>query len=270
MITLPIPVPTSRRRAALALAALAVLSLAGCGGPPRPSRWDGVTAPSAKGDAKPHPGVARAHAYPIQGIDVSKFQGDIDWQAAARAGVRFAFIKATEGGDHLDERFHAHWQGAGAAGVLRGAYHFMFWCRPAHEQAAWFKSHVPRDAHALPPVLDLEWNAHSKTCPKRLAPEVARKKIDLMLREMEAHTGKRPIIYTDIVFHRDVLVGHYPQHKFWLRSVAAEPHEKYESRSWTFWQFTSTGRVPGIRGPVDRNVFVGSFDQLQALARAPR
>jgi lysozyme len=75
---------------------------------------------------------------------------------------------------------------------------------------------------------------------------------------MEAHTGKRPIIYTDINFHRDVLAGQYRSYEFWLRSVAAEPDARYPGRNWTFWQYTSTGRVPGIKGPVDRNAFVGS------------
>jgi len=211
-----------------------------------------------KSDAKPHPGVAKAHRYPVHGIDISKWQGEIDWAEVKRAGTAFAYIKATEGGDHLDERFHANWAGARAAGVPRGAYHFVFWCRSAEEQAAWFKRNVPRDADALPPVLDAEWNGHSKTCPKKIDPELARQKIAILLKAMREHTGKKPIIYTDIPFHADVFEGHNIDHEFWLRSVAAEPHEKYNARNWKLWQFTTTGRVPGIKGAVDRNVYAGS------------
>src|SRR5215211_2644688 len=109
------------------------------------------------------------------------------------------------------------------AGVPRGAYHFMYWCRPAHEQAAWFRRNVPNDPDALPPVLDLEWNGHSQTCPKKLPRETALEKIQLMLQEMEAHTGKRPIIYTDITFHKEVLEGELAEYPHWVRSVAAEP-----------------------------------------------
>ena len=108
--------------------------------------------------------VARAHALPIHGIDVSRWQGKIDWASVRAAGTQFAFIKATEGGDHLDPRFTENWYGAAHAGVPRGAYHFMYWCRPAHEQAAWFRRNVPDDFDALPPVLDLEWNGHSGSC----------------------------------------------------------------------------------------------------------
>lgn len=218
-----------------------------------------------KGDAKPHPSVARATRQAVQGIDISKWQGDIDWHAVKRAGTRFAFIKATEGGDHVDERFLANWNGAKAAGVARGAYHFVFWCRPAHEQVEWFRQHIPRDADALPPVLDVEWNGHSKTCPKRVARDVALEKIKLMLTELEQHTGKKPIIYTDIPFHQDVLQGEFNDYPYWIRSTAAEPHERYASRPWTFWQFTTTGRVPGIRGDVDRNAFYGTDKQWKAF-----
>ena len=89
-------------------------------------------------DKKPHKGVAAAHVMPVQGIDVSYFQGDIDWQKVGDAGVHFAYIKATEGGDRLDPKFIDNWRAAKQAGVARGAYHFMYWCRRANEQASWF------------------------------------------------------------------------------------------------------------------------------------
>jgi lysozyme len=211
----------------------------------------------AKGDARPHPAVARAHKLPIHGIDVSRYQGRIDWASVRDAGTQFAFIKATEGGDYVDPMFSQNWHGARRAGLPRGAYHFMYWCRPAHEQAAWFKRNVPSDPEALPPVLDLEWNGHSQTCPFKASRAAALEAIKLMLDEMEAHTGKRPMIYTDITFHRDILQGEFHDYPHWVRSTAAEPHERYANRRWTMWQYTTTGRVPGIQGDVDRNAFYG-------------
>jgi lysozyme len=217
--------------------------------------------------------VAGAHALPIHGIDVSRWQGKIDWASVRAAGTQFAFIKATEGADHLDPRFSENWDGAAQAGVPRGAYHFMYWCRPAHEQAAWFRRNVPNDSNALPPVLDLEWNGHSRTCPMKLPRETALAHVKLMLNEMEAHTGKRPIIYTDITFHRDVLEGELHDYPHWVRSVAAEPHERYVGRQWTMWQYTTAGRVSGIEGKVDRNAFYGSsaeWAKFLATDRDPR
>jgi lysozyme len=144
----------------------------------------------------------------------------------------------------------------------------MYWCRTAAEQAIWFSKAVPQDRTQLPPVLDLEWNNHSPTCPKRVSREVALEKIDKMLEIMQYHTGKKPVIYTDINFHRDVLEGELRGYDFWLRSTAAEPHERFNNREWTFWQYTATGRVPGIAGDVDRNAFNGSTKEWERwLAR---
>ena len=210
------------------------------------------------GDARPHPGVASARRLPIHGIDVSKWQGKIDWASVAGAGTQFAFIKATEGGDHVDERFMENWYGAKQAGIPRGAYHFMFWCRPAADQARWFKQSVPADPGAMPPVLDVEWNGESKLCPHKVSRDQALSMIRTMLRAMEEHTGKRPIIYTDITFHNEVLEGELADYPHWVRSTAAEPQERYNDRRWTMWQYTTTGRVPGIKGDVDRNAFFGS------------
>ncbi|SDG23420.1 glycoside hydrolase family 25 protein [Pelagibacterium luteolum] len=211
----------------------------------------------AKGDSKPHPGVARAHSLPIHGIDISRHQGNIDWRTVAQAGTRFAFIKATDGGDHLDPNFRRNWDGARAAGIPRGAYHFIYWCRSGEEQAAWFAANVPAEPDALPPVLDLEWNNHS-ACKPNLTRDEVLAKVRVILAGMEAHTGKVPIIYTDINFHRDILEGVPLDNPMWLRSVAAEPRDRYRNRDFTFWQYTQTGTVPGISGDVDRNAWFGS------------
>jgi lysozyme len=215
-----------------------------------------------KSDAEPHHGVRDAKRKVIQGIDVSKWQMDIDWERVKDAGTRFAFIKATEGGDLLDRKFQENWVESRAAGVPRGAYHFVFWCRPARDQIRWFIRNVPKEADSLPPVLDVEWNNQS-SCP-RATPAVARQKMREMLRAFEAHYGKKPIIYTDINFHADVLedTTEFDDYPFWIRSTAARPEKRYQNRPWEFWQFTTTGRVPGIMGDVDRNAFFGNEKQF--------
>ena len=252
MIATIAPTAMTRLRPLKAVAALLFSLVVGsCGGGAGTKIVDG-------GDSDPHPGVRRAHSMPVQGIDVAKYQGDIDWQRVRASGISFAWLKVSEGGDHVDSRFYDNWEGAAAAGVPRGAYHFMYWCRTASEQAVWFSQAVPQDPMQLPPVLDLEWNNDSPTCSQRLPREEALEKIRVLLKSMEYHTGKRPVIYTDINFHRDVLEGEFRNHEFWLRSVAAEPQERFRNRPFAFWQYTATGRVPGVRGDVDRNVFNGS------------
>ena len=238
---------------------LALAALSACARTPSDYRTERnvseVGAP-IHGDNRPHPGVNRARALPIQGIDVARYQGAIDFDSVYRSGVRFVYMKGTEGRDYVDPAFKDNWRRARSAGMAHGVYHFMTWCSTAADQARWFTKNVPNDPTALPPVLDLEWNNHS-SCKNKWGKADILEKVRTMLAAMEKHTGKMPIIYTDIAFHRDILAGEHFDNAFWLRSTAAEPHERYTSRRWTFWQWTQTGTVKGVRTEVDRNAFYG-------------
>ena len=247
------------------IAAGAALALASCAldaEPKAPRRSNGRYTASA-----PKPSLhSNGRELPIHGIDVSKYQGDIDWRAVASAGTKFAWIKATEGGDRFDEYFTANWNGAKAAGVPRGAYHFAYWCRPASQQVEWFRRHVPKDPDALPPVLDVEWVGNSRTCPHKLPAAVAQGEMLIMLTEMERYYGKRPVIYSTVDFYEDVLAGGaLSEYPIWVRSTKYEPHIKYGSRKWHFWQYQSDGNVPGINAQVDRNAFHGTHAQWEAF-----
>ena len=79
------------------------------------------------------------------------------------------------------------------------------------------------------------------------------------LTKIERHYGQKPIIYVTVDFYKDNLSGgQLPGYQYWLRSVRAEPKYIYKGRPWRFWQYTGTGRVPGIAGDVDINAFNGS------------
>lgn len=248
----------------LCLLSLVLVLLSACGAPrraqaPDPVSGTTITFPSF-GDADPYEWEGRApSSYAIHGIDVSRWQTDVDWRAARAAGVTFAFIKATEGGDALDPLFEDHWRGAARAGMRRGAYHFFYHCRPAVEQARWFIKHVPRNPRDLPHVLDMEWTPFSPTCTQRRDGAILRAEARRFLDMLERHYGKRPIVYTSVDFYRDTGIGQLENTEFWLRSVAGHPRDTYpRGARWTFWQYTGTGLVPGIGGKVDINVFRGS------------
>lgn len=234
------------------------LGLAGCGG--RSEIGDGL--PFDYLDT----GLPKPRDYPIHGIDVSKYQGEVDWNAVAASGVKFAYIKATEGGDHLDERFQANWQASKLAGVPRGAYHFVYWCRPATEEVSWFEQNVPVEDDALPPVLDVEPTPESKTCHRRLDRDSAVADMRVMLEEMERHFGKRPIIYTSVDFYEAILSdGALANYPMWVRSTKHHPSVRYGTTPWKFWQYQADGHIPGIEGKVDRNAFYGDTRQWQAF-----
>ncbi|MGB3501429.1 MAG: GH25 family lysozyme [Mesorhizobium sp.] len=196
--------------------------------------------------------------YPVHGTDVSKYQPMVDWPTKRVNKINFVFIKATEGGDRVDDRFHEHRAGARAAGIPYGAYHFFYFCRPASEQAAWFIQNVPREKGMMPPVLDMEWNHLSPSCKLRPPPETVRAEMRVFLGIVERHYGKRPIIYTDPKFFEENGLEAFRGYPFWLRSTAGHPSEKYGPHPFVFWQYTGTGIVPGIRGDADINVFNGS------------
>ncbi|MCU0829296.1 MAG: glycoside hydrolase family 25 protein [Tabrizicola sp.] len=246
-----------------ALPFLVLLVLTACGSAPRNPAVpvpDQVTVMSANfDDADPTDWPGRSpDRYPVHGIDLSRFQTSVDWKTARANGVNFAFIKATEGGDLVDPMFESHWRGAGMAGVKRGAYHFFYHCRPAAEQARWFIRHVPRERGALPPVLDMEWTPTSPTCTIRRDGATIREEARIFLAILERHYGQRPIVYTTVDFFEDTELWRLEGVEFWLRSVADHPHGVYDGTSWSFWQYTSTGLIPGIEGRVDINVFAGT------------
>ena len=241
---------------------LLVLLLAACGGARAPERG-AAPVPAAEvvrpnfSDKAPHPETAKARRHPVHGVDVSRFQTAVDWQAARANGVNFAFIKATEGGDMVDPMFKDHWRGAGQAGVRRGAYLFYYHCRAPEEQARWFFKHVPKAAGGLPPVLDMEWTPTSPTCTIRRDAEVIRRDAAVIIAMMTEHYGTAPVLYTTVDFFEDNEMWKLSGVEFWLRSVAAHPSDRYPGQHWTFWQYTSTGQVPGMAGAIDINVFAG-------------
>ncbi|MCC0043001.1 MAG: glycoside hydrolase family 25 protein [Brucellaceae bacterium] len=209
------------------------------------------------GDAKPIDfGPRKPQHLAVHGVDVSRWQGDIDWSELRRHGANFAYIKATDGGDHLDPMFRENWRGAARAGIKRGAYHFFYWCRTASSQAEWFIRNVPKEKGALPPVIDVEWN-HQSSCKVRPSRSVVLDKMRVFMQRLERHYGQRPIIYTAPDFYADNLKGAFPNHPFWLRAVAEHPSRVYPGRDWVFWQYSGSGLSGGVDGKIDLNVFHG-------------
>lgn len=259
------------RKVALGLM-LAVLAACAGGPPPQgPGGYYGASpGPGANpqlGDSRPHPWAHGApYRHQVHGIDVSRWQGDIDWHRVRNAGISFAFIKATEGGDHADPNFRRYWREAAQARIPRGAYHYYYFCRTGAEQAAWFIHNVPREIGSLPPVIDLEWT-NSRTCPRRPPPHEVKREAEIFMQIVGRHYGQRPIIYTTVDFYRDNQLGTM-RAEFWLRSVADHPSARYPGQRWAFWQYTGTGIVPGIRGNVDLNAFAGTALDWQRWLQA--
>ncbi|RSK42607.1 glycoside hydrolase family 25 protein [Hymenobacter perfusus] len=200
--------------------------------------------------------------YSVHGIDVSAYQGKIDWPLVASHRVRFAFIKATEGVTLRDNRFQRNWRGAQRAGVYRGAYHYFQPNYDATRQANLFTRTVPLAPGDLPPVLDVEHAEFHDVAQMRRG-------VATWLRLVERHYGVRPILYSNYSFYQRHLAGHFDKYPLWLAHYEVSqprlPREK-----WLIWQHSDEAYVPGIRGTVDFNVFQGNFQRLLAMRIPPR
>lgn len=194
--------------------------------------------------------------YPFAGVDVSHHRGDIDWAAARSDGVAFAYIKATEGGDFVDPRFHENWEKARAAGLVVGAYHFFTFCRDGASQARHFLATVPRAVDSLPPAVDLEFTGNCSRAP--VWSDLSRE-LHAFLELVRAAYGREPVLYMTREFFDAYLRDAPDQFRsspLWVRDVFRSPRW-LAGRSWTVWQYANRGRVRGIAGPVDLNVFQG-------------
>lgn len=206
-------------------------------------------------------GVCMPHGYNVHGIDISHYQGIINWKMLSQTRqsqfpIRFVFMKATEGGDFADKNFVANFDSAKANHFIRGAYHFYNPKTDANKQADFFIQSVKLEAGDLPPVLDIE--KKSKNMDK------LRADLKLWLQRVEGHYGVKPIIYTSYKFKKrylnDSVFNSYP---YWIAHYYVDSVE-YKG-DWKFWQHHDAGTLPGIDEQVDLNIFNGTIHQLDSL-----
>ncbi len=208
-------------------------------------------------------GIGIPRNFEVHGIDVSKYQGNIQWEKLAKVNdnglrISFAYIKATEGSDNIDSKFARNWKNARKNNIVRGAYHFYNPNVNSAWQAKNFIRTVKLSEGDLPPVLDIEITG-------RYPADNTRKGIKNWLRLIEAHYKVKPVIYTSLSFYlkylNDDVFSEYP---FWIAHYYK--HRLFLDRSrWTFWQHSDKGRVDGITGKVDFNVFNGTREDLNKL-----
>jgi len=202
-----------------------------------------------------------AQFYAVRGVDVSSYQGVIDWTSLAEQGISFAFIKSTEGSSLVDSQFEYNWQAAQQADLRVGAYHFFSFDSPGETQAANFIRTVPVTDGMLPPVVDLEYyGEHIQNPPSA---EHTRALLDELLALLESHYGMSPLIYVNESTYRQILAGNYQKNDIWIRNTHIPPRLS-DGRAWTFWQYSSRGRLEGYGGEyhIDLNVFNGSPAQF--------
>lgn len=206
------------------------------------------------------PGGPSCHVEPITpGIDVSYYQRTIDWPRVQRAGIRFAFIRVSDGATIRDPMFATNWTQARRAGVVRGAYQYF---RPDQSIAAQADLMIAamhdRTPDDLPPVLDIEIDAG-------LAATVVADRARRWIDRVRDKLGVEPIVYTGNDLWRHGGAAALATQPLWVAHyTSACPTVPAPWTRWSFWQHTDRGAVPGIEGPVDLDLFAGTVDDLRA------
>lgn len=201
--------------------------------------------------------------YEIHGIDISHYQGKIDWEQLKNAmikgcPVRFVIIKSTEGSSRLDENFRENFNQARDFGFIRGVYHFWSNKSTAREQAYYFLDQVHLTDGDLPPVLDIEHKPADKIV------EDFQRDVLTWLHIVEDKYHVKPIIYTYYKFKEQYLSAPvFEDYPYWIAHYYVDKVQ-YKGK-WKFWQHTDVGKLPGIKGYVDFNIYNGSYYELKQL-----
>lgn len=205
--------------------------------------------------------VLENHKGKVVGIDVSEFQGKVDWDEVEildeKYPVQFVFIRATAGNDRVDRQFKKNWEGAKENKIIRGAYHYYRPNENSIEQADLFIKTVKLQKGDLPPVLDIE------KLPKNQPLDSLKKGLKRWLAKVEKHYQVRPIIYSGERYYSDFLKEEFSEYLFWIANYNFY-REKIED-DWLFWQFTEKASLPGIKHRVDVNIYNGDIEQLQFI-----
>lgn len=205
--------------------------------------------------------VLEKHEGKSIGIDVSEYQGKINWSYVdtleKKYPLHYVFIRATVGKDRKDYQFKRNWLGAKQNKMIRGAYHYYRPNENSLEQAELFIKTVSLQKGDLPPVLDIE------KLPKNQS--IANLKLGLKrwLQAVESHYGVKPIIYTGERYYDDFLKEEFSDYLFWIANYNLYREEIAED--WLFWQFTEKASIPGIKGNVDVNIYNGDLQQLRFI-----
>ena len=196
------------------------------------------------------------------GVDVSHYQGKIDWTKMHTIynlyPINFAFIRSTMGTSSIDETFEDNWEGAKENNILRGAYHFYRPDENSTLQAQNFIAKVKLKNGDLPPVLDIE------TLPKTQSMDRLVEGIKNWCKIVEEHYDVKPIIYTSDKYFEDYLQNHFEGYIIWIANYNFWVQEM--KGHWDFWQFTEKATIDGVkRYKVDVNIYNGTIDDLEGL-----
>ena len=201
------------------------------------------------------------NGFTVKGVDVSSYQGNIDWPLLASQDIDFAYIKATEGSSSQDRYFSQNWQEASKTGIRIGAYHFFSFESAGQTQAQNFIDTVNPVDNMLPPVIDVEYYG-SFTSEDTIDVSAVRKELRTMVDILTEEYGMKPVIYVSGNSYKTIVKGSFEDCGLWYRSVYSKVPGDVD---WVFWQYSNRHRLKGYDGKeayIDMNVFAGDKEEF--------
>lgn len=202
--------------------------------------------------------------YPVRGVDVSHYQGEIDWEILSNQNISFAYIKATEGSSHEDDKFRKNWSEASNTDLRIGAYHFFSFESSGLTQAENFIDKVYVVDNMLPPVCDIE--PYGKYVELSGNDTKVLEELGIWLEVIENHYEMKPVIYTTEDYY-DTICSHFNQYDIWIRSVYDAPEKEI---NWKIWQYSNRMKLDGYFGDesyIDMNVFSGTKEEFEVYGK---
>lgn len=207
--------------------------------------------------------VLNAHQKHCAGIDISEYQGKINWDELGAVednfDIKFVFVRATVGNDRVDKKFKENWKSVASKNMVRGAYHYYRPNENSIEQAELFIKTVKLQKGDLPPVLDIE------KLPKTQSLDSLKVGLKRWLTKIEDHYKMKPIIYSGESYYSDFLKDDFSDYPFWIANYNF--WRKEPENDWLLWQFTEKAKINGIEGMVDVNLLNGDFVRLVELTK---
>ena len=200
--------------------------------------------------------------YPVRGIDLSSYQGEVDWEVLSGQGIKFAFIKATEGSSFVDRMFKQNWSSAAETDLRIGAYHFFSFESSGERQAELFCNTVDAVDNMLPPVIDVEYYGNFRS-EKDIDVAAIKRELRSLINVLTDKYGMKPIIYADSATYKTIVRDDFADCDLWYRSVYFSVPSDI---SWKFWQYSNRHVLKGYSGEeryIDMNVFYGDVEAFE-------
>jgi lysozyme len=194
----------------------------------------------------------------IRGVDVSEYQGDIDWSAISDQGIYFAYIKATQGTSNKDDYFDQNWKEAKKNHLKVGAYMFVNLDEDAKKQAEFFTQTVSVSKNSLPPVIDFELYDEYNDNPPSTS-DVSNM-LNVIIPILKEKYNQTPIIYTNYRTYNQYLTNSFSEIPIWICDISNQKPQLSGDHQWVFWQYSQRGILKGYDGDeqfIDMDLFNG-------------